>query len=213
MKFEYEIVYSRRRSVGISVTSENKVILRCPIGMPKARAEKFLYEKQGWVERALNKNAVKLDAYSDVISFEYALIKGVKVPLIIGSKKTEITENGVFVKDIKNIKRLYLKTFEVDFNKRVKNIAQTCGFNLNGLTVKNYKSRWGCCDSKNNISFNYKLFMLPQYVSDYVIIHELCHTVHHNHSKEFWRLVAKFVPDYSVIKKDLKGYDFLTTLY
>lgn len=213
MKFDYEIVYSKRRSIGISVTSDNRVILRCPLGMPKVRAERFLFEKQSWVEKVLKKNAGNLDAYADVISYKFVLVKGVKVPLVTGSKNNEFTSNGVFLKDIKNIKKLYLKVFEEEFMQRVEDIAKYCSLAYNGLTIKSYKSRWGCCDGKNNISFNYKLMMLPQYVVDYVIVHELCHTVYHNHSREFWKLVEKFVPDCAHIKKDLKGYDFLTALY
>lgn len=81
------------------------------------------------------------------------------------------------------------------------------------VSVKSYKGRWGCCDSKNNIIFNYKLFMLPRCIQDYVIIHELCHTLCHNHSPAFWKLVSEFLPDYKAVRAELRNFDFLTALY
>lgn len=77
---------------------------------------------------------------------------------------------------------------------------------FNKLTLRSQKTRWGSCSSKGNISLNHKIFLLPENISDYVIIHELCHTRIMSHSKMFWDLVAKFYPNYNEAKKYLRGF-------
>ncbi len=71
--------------------------------------------------------------------------------------------------------------------------------------VKNQKTRWGSCNSKGDLSFNYKIMFLKQELSDYVIAHELCHCCHLNHSSEFWKLVENMIPDYNKRRKELKN--------
>lgn len=213
MKFEYEIKFSDRRTVGITVTSANKIILRCPANMSAARAEKFLEEKSAWIEKHLQKNSVNSEKNAALTGYKTVLINGAEVPLTIGSKKTEIKPDGVFVRSLKNIQKAYTDFFSENFINRVLDISQSAGFRLNTVKLKNFKARWGSCDAYNNLLFNYKLFMLPENIQFYIIIHELCHTAQHNHSEKFWRLVERFVPDYKAVRRELKSYNFLTTLY
>jgi len=74
----------------------------------------------------------------------------------------------------------------------------------NTIRVKNQKTRWGSCSKKGNLNFNWKLVMAPIDVIDYVVVHELCHLVHMNHSKDFWQLVASQIPDYKQKKRWLR---------
>jgi predicted metal-dependent hydrolase len=83
-------------------------------------------------------------------------------------------------------------------------IAKQHGFKPVKIGVRRQTSRWGSCSGKGNISLNYKLLKYPQNIIDYVIIHELCHLTEMNHSKKFWDLVAKYVPDYQMLRKKLK---------
>jgi len=76
---------------------------------------------------------------------------------------------------------------------------------VNQVRIKNQKTMWGSCSSKNNINLNYLLIMAPAEVIDYVIIHELAHTIHRNHSVDFWRLVRLIMPDFQQHKQWLKA--------
>jgi predicted metal-dependent hydrolase len=67
--------------------------------------------------------------------------------------------------------------------------------------IRQYKSRWGSCNNRQELSFNYLLMMSPDWVVDYVIIHELCHLKHLNHSADFWLLVEKFSPEFKLAKR------------
>jgi hypothetical protein len=73
------------------------------------------------------------------------------------------------------------------------------------VTVRKYRARWGSCNSRGEVSFNYLLMMTPLFVIDYVIVHELCHLVHLNHSQHFWQLVAQHFPEYKTAKQWLKN--------
>jgi predicted metal-dependent hydrolase len=83
------------------------------------------------------------------------------------------------------------------FNKEYK-------FKFNRINIKNQKTRWGSCSHKGNLNFNYKIALLPERLADYIIVHELCHLKEFNHSKKFWSLVAKTLPDYSKLRDELK---------
>lgn len=74
------------------------------------------------------------------------------------------------------------------------------------ISIRQYKARWGSCNSLRNIQFNYLLMMAPKWVIDYVIVHELCHLKHLNHSRQFWQLTAKYSPNYLLAKQWLKKH-------
>ncbi|OGZ67154.1 MAG: hypothetical protein A3C58_02360 [Candidatus Staskawiczbacteria bacterium RIFCSPHIGHO2_02_FULL_34_10] len=73
-------------------------------------------------------------------------------------------------------------------------------FNINRISIKNTKSRWGSCSKKGNLNFNYKIALLSKDLVDYVIVHELCHLGEFNHSKKFWKLVSLTIPNYKVLR-------------
>lgn len=108
---------------------------------------------------------------------------------------------------IKKNKRDYVKNKEraLSFAKsRVVYFSNLYGFEYHRISVKNQKTRWGSCSKKGNINFNYKIVFLPERLADYIIVHELCHTKQLNHSKNFWNLVAKILPDYKELRKEVK---------
>jgi predicted metal-dependent hydrolase len=72
------------------------------------------------------------------------------------------------------------------------------------IFIKDQKTRWGSCSSKGNINYNFRLIMAPERVVDYVVVHELCHLAHPNHSREFWDMVGRCYPEYKEAKKWLK---------
>jgi hypothetical protein len=78
------------------------------------------------------------------------------------------------------------------------------GLRYGRIAIRNTKSRWGSCSTKGNLNFNYRIIFLPGALSDYLIIHELCHLKEFNHSKKFWNLVAVAAPDYKKLRKELK---------
>ncbi len=79
------------------------------------------------------------------------------------------------------------------------------GFKFGKISVRNQKTRWGSCSRNGNLSFNYKIALLPEKISDYIIVHELCHLEEFNHSKKFWNLVKKTIPNFKSIRREIRG--------
>lgn len=77
-------------------------------------------------------------------------------------------------------------------------------FRYKKITVKNQKTRWGSCSREGNLNFNYKIIYLPENLSDYIIVHELCHLKEMNHGKKFWDLVSLAMPKYLSARKELR---------
>ena len=90
--------------------------------------------------------------------------------------------------------------------ERLDYLAEKYGFIYRRVFIKNQKTRWGSCSSKDNISLNMNLVRLPQELQDYVILHELVHTKHKNHSKKFWTAMDKLVGDSKLLRKQMRKY-------
>ncbi|MCX6754304.1 MAG: M48 family metallopeptidase [Candidatus Nomurabacteria bacterium] len=83
------------------------------------------------------------------------------------------------------------------------------GYKWNKIVIRNQSTRWGSCSKNGNLNFNYKIALLPENAADYIIVHELCHLREFNHSHNFWNLVAKTIPDYLDIRRELKSNGFI----
>lgn len=79
-------------------------------------------------------------------------------------------------------------------------------FSYNRVSIRKAKTRWGSCSKKGNLNFNYKIIRLPLRLTDYLVVHELCHLKEFNHSKNFWDLVGRTVPDYKKLRRELKNF-------
>ena len=110
---------------------------------------------------------------------------------------------------------IIIKTSRADFLKyrhqaklfvesRIQFFNKPCQFKFNKINIKNQKTRWGSCSKKGNLNFNYKIVLLPPYMADYIIAHELCHLIELNHSIRFWNFLKKLVPNCLEIRKELK---------
>ncbi|MEK7192929.1 MAG: M48 family metallopeptidase, partial [Patescibacteria group bacterium] len=87
---------------------------------------------------------------------------------------------------------------------RIQELNKVYNYSYKKISIKNMISRWGSCSRNGNLSFNYRLVLLPPNLVDYVIVHELCHLGEFNHSRDFWNLVARTFPDYQKLKEELK---------
>lgn len=212
MEFNYQIIRSPRKSISITVSNKNEITVRCPWGMSATKVREYVDSKTDWINGIVNKNAVLLAVNDDIIEKRCIYFNGVKLPLILADKN-KITPEAVYVKKYEDIGSLYKKHCSEEFFKAVDTLAKLTKLTPNSVGIRKYRGRWGCCDAKNNLVFNYILFMLPPRLQRYVIIHELCHILCHNHSQAFWKLVSDFEPDYKKLKKQLATFGFLIDLY
>jgi predicted metal-dependent hydrolase len=94
-------------------------------------------------------------------------------------------------------------------HERVGHFSTLYGLRCKKITIRAQKSRWGSCSREGNLNLNYKIAGLPAHITDYIIVHELCHVAHMDHSKKFWDLVAKAVPNHREIRKHLRHIVFV----
>ena len=102
------------------------------------------------------------------------------------------------------LEKWYIKEAYKKLEDKVIRYSEIIRVSPKGIKVRNYKTRWGSCDTKGRLTFNFHLIKAPHAIVDYVVIHELCHMIQPNHSKFFWNEVARFDPSFKNHKKWLK---------
>ncbi len=100
-------------------------------------------------------------------------------------------------KDVnKALKSFFVKTSKKNIESRIKMYQPSIKVKVKGFSIENDDRKWGSCNSDRHLTFHWKLIQYPQEAIDYVVIHELCHLMHLNHDRSFWRLVGKIMPNY-----------------
>ena len=216
------IEWSKRKTLSLSVMKDGNVVVKAPIGMRNETINHFVEEKQAWIRDKLfliNKTKVKFD---DVVHYQRFLLYGNKYSLILDNvKKIETNDKFQIImpqkvdreKILKTLKNWYKKIAKQILDDRLKFIESRIKLKSSLLRISDSKGRWGSCNSKGVITFNFRVIMLPPAIIDYVIIHELCHLVEMNHSKNFWKLVETFLPKAPELKMAIKEYGFLLSLF
>ncbi len=97
------------------------------------------------------------------------------------------------------------EALRLHIEKRLAFFNRTYGFTYRRITIRNQRTRWGSASRLGNLNFNYRMTLLPPHLSDYIIVHELCHLGAFNHSKKFWELVARTIPDYRACRQQLRA--------
>lgn len=116
------------------------------------------------------------------------------------------------LKRLEALEKRYRSAARNRFEQRCAYYRLITGGTYTAVTIRDQKTRWGSCSSRGTLSFNYRLIFAPSQVLDYVVVHELCHLTHMNHSKEFWNMVSSVMPDYKAHRKWLKEHGSELTL-
>ena len=213
INFDYKVVYSaRRRRLCVCVSPDNRVTVRCPVGTKDADIERFLSEKKAWIMRHVAANASKLSCLSEVLSYKKILVGGKFYDFKLGVKDG-IGEGVVCAVDFSHLKDIYVKALAPAFLEEFYALSARCGLSCSGVSFRSYKGRWGCCDGKNFIVFNYKLLMLPREFQYAVMAHELCHTRYYDHSARFHKLLDEIVPQNRLLFRLMSRYSAVARLY
>jgi len=207
MNIKYELKRTNRKTIGLTIR-KGELFVNAPMRVSVAEIERFILKKRDWIEKCIKKSKF----LSDVIAYKTILVKGKEVPLY-KCGENRIGADGVYLCSFKNLKELYVSTFGDEFMQKVEEACRISGLKYKSVSFKDYASRWGCCDRRGNIIFNYKLMMLPEKLWYCVIVHELCHTVYMNHSPKFHALCNKIMPSYNIAHKQLNCYSSVCSLY
>ncbi len=213
---------SKRKTLSLSVMKDGAVVVRAPISMSDKKINDFVEEKQNWIKEKLAIVNKTNNKFEGVINNREFLLYGNKYTLVLADvKRIETNDNFQIVvpkktepeKILKQLKAWYKKIAKKILQDRLKFVEERIRLKSNSMRINDSKGRWGSCNTMGIISFNWRVILLPPQIIDYVIVHELCHLVEMNHSKKFWELVQRFLPNYAVCKKAIKEYGILLSLY
>ncbi|SFU82983.1 M48 family metallopeptidase [Alicyclobacillus macrosporangiidus] len=207
----------RRRTVALEVTPEG-VWIRAPIHLSDADIARILEQRRAWIRKTYEARAAA-QRREDRRVWRF-LGQPVEVRYVPSPGRTSwrmwweagaihVSGPGPAVPD-DILKRLFTEWYQararVLLPERVAQWAETLGLRYRSLRIKDQKSRWGSCSSAGNINLNWRLVQAPEWVADYVIVHELCHLVELNHSPRFWALVHAAIPDAQRAKRWLREH-------
>lgn len=214
-----EVVRTNRlRTATIKVVG-NKVVISVPKLLSDARIKDLLVKKSTWIKKKLIDHAQipmpKPREYVNGESFQY-LGKNYRLKVVQGSEAGVKLNRGYIEVTTKKSAKVtdkvireqlinwYMDLAIVRFKEKTFKYAKQLGVIPNSITVRDYKSRWGSCSVKGDISFNWRIILAPQHIVDYVVVHELSHMIQHNHSLKYWKLVEKVMPNHQEYKEWLK---------
>lgn len=213
---------SNRKTLSLTVLKDGVVLVKAPLSMKDETINKFVEEKQAWIKsKLLLVNSTK-DKYDDIIHYQKFMLYGNRYSLVMSDvKKIETNDSFQILlpkktepeKILKTMKSWYKKVAKKILSDRLAFVENRIRLKSKAMKISDSKGKWGSCNSLGVICFNWRVIMLPPRIIDYVIVHELCHLVEMNHSKKFWVLVEKFLPNVPALKKEIKEYGFLLNLF
>lgn len=213
---EYLLKRSNRKTIGFNVDNKYQVVVTAPRGLNVSSIEPYVLKKAKWILEKLKtqkeRNAkVPIREYINdekfyILDSEYNLrvVEGEFNPSVarLGDKNiiVKIPEGlrpELRVEVIKQeIKGLIMDRGLEVAKERVPIYSEMLSVSPTKVVIKEQKSRWGSCSSTGGIYINWRIFIAPLAMVDYILVHELCHLIELNHSKKFWSLVKKILPDY-----------------
>lgn len=206
---------ARRMRLEINVNTGLSVIV--PRRYDISSVKTFIIQKRNWIIKKL-KEVQFYKAIPDDGTLESICYLGRQLKLIISKGNQEYAlvniitdEITVSIKSDENVVLMlsnwYLQEADRVIRQKASIFSKLIGVNYNNLSVKSVKTRWGSCSRLGNLSFNWKLVMLPEVIIDYVVIHELCHLKRMDHSKLFWQLVESYSPEFCQHRHWLKQHE------
>lgn len=176
--FEYDIIYSSRKTIAIQVTRDSRVLVRSPKGCSRSYIDTFVSRNEKWILKHLAR-ARELEEQKNSDSSAH--------PPLSAKDRSRYIE---IARDI--------FTRKTDYYARIMDVS------YGRISIREQKTRWGSCSSKGNLNFNWRLILAPAEVLDYIVVHELAHRREMNHSKAFYAIVESVLPDYRSAQKWLR---------
>lgn len=222
---EYELIFSRRKTLGIHVYPDSSVIVRAPLGSQPGQIEEIVRRRGSWILKQQHKfqsAPPKKALPRRYVSGEENRFLGKQYRLKVVQDQVERVQidGGYLVASTREpenrerISRLLDKWYRREaarvFSDRLAACyprAEALGIPLPPLKIRDMKTRWGSCSSKGNVTLNLKLIQLPTDLIDYVILHELCHLKELNHSRRFYALMDRVLPDWQERRKKLNSIE------
>ena len=207
---EVNIERTSRRTLSVSIKEDASILVKAPKFLTDTKIRELLDKKADWIieKRNIVKREQKNKIKRELTNGATLPYLGKEYPMeIVSAKKSSVelmTEGKIIIKTSKDekediqklLKKWYKKQTKEITTKRIAYYTPIINVTVTSIDIKSRKKEWGSCDNHGNITFNWKLAMAKPEAIDYVVAHELCHRKHMDHSKQFWKEVEKYIPDY-----------------
>lgn len=214
MSFSYQVIYSKRKTLGIFVERDKSIVIRVPEGTKQNTIDEIIDRKKEWIyDKIGHQQKYQHNQESkEFVSGEYLMYLGENYQLKVTPKKFEgvIFDNDFIISAINKAKAkdIFKKWFKTSGSKiitdKVDYYAKHLGVNYKFIKLSEMKYRWGSCTVAGGLTFNWRIIKAPIFVIDYIVVHELTHLIHLNHSDDFWNTVAIQQPNFEKAKNWLK---------
>lgn len=217
-----EIIKENRKTIAIQIKRTGEIVVRAPYAVSLMEIQRFFESKKDWIAEKVNKISSLNNTYKDYINYNNFLFFGKKYgKIVISEVKSVSLQNGNFIipkqdnaeKEIHKVKLFYLKQAKKWLKSRTDEISKVIGIEYSAFKVSNTRGRWGACNSKKEINLNFRVVCLAPALIDYVIVHELMHTIEMNHSTKFWEKVGKILPNFKELRRQIHAFGFLLNLF
>ncbi|MGO5014556.1 M48 family metallopeptidase [Niallia sp. Sow4_A1] len=208
----FDVKYKNRTSIGITIDGYGNIEILAPKKTPDERIIQVLEGNWDSIQSKVQEMKKRMDGPQEKVyeNNERFLYLGNSYPIQIIQDITITQERVEFLEEILHIyvkhldkerikqllRRYYYQRSKALMEERVSFYQSNFKTKPRSIRITDSKTNWGTCDSNLRLTFNWRLAMAPLEVIDYVVIHEMCHMVHLNHDRSFWRLVGKLMPDY-----------------
>lgn len=214
-----EIIRSRRKTISLEIKNDGRLVVRAPLKTPETLIKRAVEQKADWI---LKKQKEMLKRKRENPPKQWAegekfVFLGSEYTLTFSDSASKITaENGYLTvpaayKDSAQtaIINWYKKEAKKVFSERVRFYAEKHNIKYTSLKTTSALTRWGSCSSKGGLCFTWRLVMAPIDMIDYVVVHELSHLSHLDHSHAFWNRVSELMPDYDLRRQWFKTHSYL----
>lgn len=207
---EYTLIRAKRKTIAVQITKEGAIVVRAPRIASRRRIEAFLREKQDWIETSVQSVRARMEKYAPV-----ALQPGASLPYQGRMLTLRLwAQDGFFLQDgalympatatrDDLIRFLRARASEL-FAKRIAHYSAVMNVAVTGVRLSCAQARYGSCNAQDKISLSWRLIFFPPDEVDYIVVHELSHVRHKDHSAAFWEQVAAVLPDYKERQKRLR---------
>jgi hypothetical protein len=216
----YQVVRSRRATADIVIERDGSILVRAPESIPDERIEDMVEAKRYWIYKNLAEwrdlNATRvLREYRNGEGFLY-LGRSYRLLLVANQTEPLLLKNGRFClqRDLVDegaieaaktaFRDYYISRGNECITQRLNYYAPKVGATPHGIDVRELGNRWASCSPSGNLAFHWKCMMAPQTIIDYIVVHELCHFHHLDHTDAFWNEVDKVIPNYGERKEWLR---------
>ncbi|MDM5148221.1 M48 family metallopeptidase [Candidatus Persebacteraceae bacterium Df01] len=227
--FEFQVEVKRtdrKKSASLSLDGD-LVKVTVPRSLSNNRIRDLINKRSPWIKTKLKEQSLRPSSKpKEFVSGETVpyLGKNYRLKVIEGEIPSIKMVSGYLVATVLNCEKnrqdavrylledWYQRQAKRRLKEKTERLSKIVGISPTSVSVKSYKSRWGSCSSTGALTYNWRIVLAPHRIVDYVVVHELCHLLEHNHSPRYWRHVEYHVPDWRDCREWLKGQSLMSNL-